>query len=630
MPMALLDKLTAFAAELRRRRVPHAVGLYLVGAWVAIEVTATVFPLLLLPEWTSRAVAVAAVLGLPIVVALAWAFDVTRDGIQRTAPESGASVPVGLRVAVVLLTVVATGIAGWGARGLWFGPEGGAGTVRAALDPTRIAVLYLDDFSPNGELHYLADGLTEALIHELAQIEALEVISRNGVKPYRDLSISLDSLARVLRVGTLVEGSVEGRGQTLGATIQLIDARNGSHLLSQRFSLPSGDGLMLRDSMVAEVARTLGRTLGEQLDLERRRREAGSAEAWDRVQRARSLLDEADRLRWGMGAEDAARVVLERADSLLAAAGEADPSWADPFLLRARVARLLAGVVVAIRQAQHEDRLRSGVGFAEAALERAPGNAEALALRGQILVDLSWLHPDSAETFVRRAEADLRAAVKADTSNVTGWVGLADLLRSRGEFAEAAIAAERALAADPFLIHAEKEILFTLGHIWLELEQLDRALRWVQEGRRRFPAEPGFAAEQLVIVAGGEGSTTDPDSAWALVRAVEEGYQIDEWDYGRLQAAAVLARNGHRDSARAVITRVRGGSAPDDPWLDYFEANVRLQLEEQDRALDLLDGFLAVAPNRRAYIERDWWWRPLRDTDRFRTMVAGGATGDGR
>jgi TolB-like protein len=626
--MSVLDRFTAFGAELKRRRVPHAMGLYLVGAWVTIEVTATVFPLLLLPEWTSRAVVIAAVLGLPIVIVMAWAFDMTRQGLQRTVPEAGGTVSLGVRVAVVLLTVAATGAAGWGARGVWFGPAADAATARTALDPTRVAVLYLDDFSPNGELGYLADGLTEALIHELAQIDVLEVVSRNGVKPYRDLSISLDSLAQLLRVGTLVEGSVEGRGRTLGATIQLIDARTGGHLLSQRFSLPDGDGLMLRDSIVAEVARTLGRTLGRRLDLERRRGEAGNADAWDRVQRARSLIDEADRLRWGLGAEDAAEAALERADSLLAVAGESDPTWADPFLMRARVARLLAGVDVAMRQADDEARLRSGLRFADAALERVPGNAEALALKGQILVDLTWLYPDSTESLARRAESQLRAAVTADTGNAIGWVSLADLLRSRGEFAEAAIAAERALAADPFLIHAEKEILFTLGHIWLELEQLDRALRWVKEGRRRFPAEPGFAAVQLVIVAGGEGPTPDPDSAWALVHEVEEGYQLDRWSHGWLQSAAVLARNGRADSARAVIARVRGDGS-DDPWLDYYEANVRIQLGERDRALDLLDNFLARYPSRRAYIGRDWWWRPLRDTDRFRAMVEAGVTADG-
>ncbi|MEJ2503731.1 MAG: hypothetical protein P8177_10545, partial [Gemmatimonadota bacterium] len=508
---SLTDRIAGFVAELRRRRVPHAVGLYLVGAWAAIEVTATVFPLLLLPEWTSRAVVIAAVLGLPIVTVMAWAFDLTRDGLQRTEGEGSAGSSVGVRVALVLLTVAATGAAGWGTRGVWF-PDTEAGPDVAALDPTRIAVLYLDDFSPGGELAYLADGLTEALIHELAQIEALEVISRNGVKPYRNLTIPLDSLARELRVGTLVEGSVEGRGRTLGATVQLIDARNGTHLLSQRFNHPSGDGLMLRDSMVAEVARTLGRTLGRQLDLERLRREAGSAEAWDGVQRARSLLDEAERLRWGLGAEDAARDALERADSLLAGAARSDSVWAEPYLWRARVARMLAGVDVAMRQARDADHLQSGLRFAEAALDRVPGNAEALALRGRILVDFSWMYPDSAESLVRRAEADLRAAVAADADNVIGWVGLADLLRSRGEFAEAAVAAERALAADPFLIHEEKEILFTLSHIWLVLEQFDRALQWAREGRRRFPAEPGFSAEQLVIVAGGEGATTDPDS----------------------------------------------------------------------------------------------------------------------
>ena len=115
------------------------------------------------------------------------------------------------------------------------------------MDPTKIAVLYFDDLSLDQDLAYLADGLTEALIHALGEIEPLRVISRNGVKPYRDLLIPIDSLARILGVGSLVEGSVERSGDQLVATVQLVDGTTQTQFFSERIVGGGDDLLALRE-----------------------------------------------------------------------------------------------------------------------------------------------------------------------------------------------------------------------------------------------------------------------------------------------------------------------------------------------------------------------------------------------
>ena len=615
------SRLSALISELRRRRVFRALGLYLVGAWVAIEVTSTIFPLLLLPEWTPRAVVVLAFLGFPVVVVLAWAFDLTAEGLQRTVPSSERLIPATARVALVVATVLATGVAGWSARGVWLAPSSSSEVeARAPLDQSRVAVLYFDDFS-DGSLGYLADALTESLIHELTQLEPLEVVSRNGVKPFRDDPIPLDSMARLLGAGPIVQGSVEGTADRAVATIQLIDSRTGVQLLSDRMETSGRDLLELRDAMVSEAARTLGQALGRELEGKRRRGETENAEAWELVQRARRSIEDADTLRWRLGDAEAAEAALEDADRMLAEASELDPEWPEPPLMRAQVRAEMARLSGTGRQERNRARLLEGVEFTNVALSRAPGRAEALAWRGKLLQQLSWLGGDSAEALLEAAESDLRAAVAADDRTVYAWIELAEIQRGRGDFAAAAIAADRALMADPFLIHAEQSVLFTLGHVWLELEQFDRALRWAREGQRRYPAVPAFAAEQLLIIAGWTGSEAKVDSAWSLVREVEEEYGIERWPHGHLQAAAVLARAGYADSARAVIAGVRS-SGTEDPWLDYYEANVRVQLDEPDHALDLLAAFIDRMPHRRSYIARDWWWRPLRESERFQRLVA--------
>lgn len=617
---SFVDRIRALGAELRRRRVFRAAGLYLVGSWVVIEVTATVFPLLFFPEWAPRAVLILAILGFPVALVLAWAFDVTGAGVRRTLPGEGAVVvSTRVRLYLVAVTVVATVAAGWGSRGLWLAPPPADEVV---LDPARVAVLYFDDFSQGNRLSFLADGLTEALIHELAQMEPLKVVSRNGVKPFRDGSVPLDSLARLLGAGTLVEGSVEGEEGRLRATIQLIDSRTGDHILSQQLQLRGENVLELRDSLVAHASRALGQALGRELEVARSRSGTDHPEAWEPVQRARRLIADADMLRWTLGDAEAARGALRRADTLLVEASSIDSKWPDPWLIRASIRNDLASLEGASRPDRDERAFREGIAYTEEALDRASGSPDALAWRGALRAQLSWLGGDSAESLLRDAESDFRAAVAVDDLNARAWVGLADLLRLRGDFAEAAVAAERALLADPFLIHAEQKILFTLGHIWLELEQFDRAVRWAREGQRRYPAVAVFPAQLLAIIAGWEGAEAHADSAWVLVRAVEKASGMTgSWSHGHLQAAAVLARAGRVDSARTVVEAVRSRH-PAEPCRDYYEAHARLRMGEPERALDLLGAFIEQVPHRRSYIAQDWWWRPLRDHQRFQQLVA--------
>jgi TolB-like protein len=617
-----VKRAVALIAELRRRRVFRAAAMYLVAAWAVIEVTATVFPLLFISEDVVRAVTVLAVLGFPVVLVLAWAFDLTPEGLQRAPePDLADDVPYRTRLALVVLTVLATALAGVGAWGLWLAPRVAAERA-VSLDPWRVAVLYFDDHSESGELAHVADGFTEALIHELAQIAPLKVVSRYGVKPYRNPTVSFDSIARALNAGNLVEGSLERAGHRLVTTVQLIDGRSGAHTLSRRIERSGDDVLALRDATVREAARLLSRALGQELDVARTRSETRSAEAWALVERARSLVDHADTLRWKLGDVAGARRILAQADSLLERAEAHAPDWPAPTLMRAEVTgqRVRSGLQVGTEE---EARLiRMGIERLDRILSRDPDHAAALALRGDLRYQLSWLPgDDDPDALLAAAEDDLRRAVARDPGSPAGWVALAELLRSRGDFAEASVAAERALEADPFLIHAEQSILFTLSHVWLELEDFQRAVRWNAEGRRRYPADPRFPAQQLAIMAGASGAERNADSAWALVRDVEDGYGFRGWTAGELQVAAVLIRNGRVDSARAVVTRARD-RAGSDPWLDYYEANVRIQLGEDSRAIDLLERFIAAMPHRRSYIARDWWWRPLRDSARFQALVA--------
>src|SRR5439155_423189 len=169
-------------------------------------------------------------------------------------------------------------------------------------------------------LRHVAGGLTEDLIDQLGQVEALRVISASGVAAYRERSVPLDSIARTLGVGTIVTGSVGRSADRLRVAVRLIDAANGNQLRSQTLERPWGDLFVLRDAVAQQVSRFLREELGQEVQLRQRRAATGSVAAWELVQRAQRQWDDARALRLSGDAVGAA----ER--DLRAAAVPANPS----------------------------------------------------------------------------------------------------------------------------------------------------------------------------------------------------------------------------------------------------------------------------------------------------------------
>src|SRR3989442_6542329 len=298
-------------------------------------------------------------------------------------------------------------------RALW--PRGRSGPPGAGgLDPKHIAVLYFEDLSPKKELAYLADGLTEALIADLKRVSGLDVISKNGVAPYRDPDVAPDSIARVLNVGTLVRGSVEATGDRYRVSVRLIDGASGADYRRGSFEKPRGSLLELRDSLAADVAEFLRQRIGEEVQL--RHGEAGTAspEAWALVQQAQAALKTAS------PANPAAAEVYARADSLLAAAEGADGRWVEPIALRGRVALLRSRLEKDLRQ--KDGWLRAGLAHADRALALDVQRPDALEIRGTLRFERfsRGVEPDpaAADRLVESARADLEAATRLNPGQV--------------------------------------------------------------------------------------------------------------------------------------------------------------------------------------------------------------------
>ncbi|CAN5717829.1 hypothetical protein BH24GEM1_BH24GEM1_07430 [soil metagenome] len=517
------------------------------------------------------------------------------------------------------------------AIGVWrFALKPDASAAADSVDKNRIAVLYFENRSGADSLTYLADGLTEALIQELSEVKPLQVISRNGVSPFRKLNAPLDSVGRALKVGTLVEGTVAQSGERLRVSVSMINAATGDVVGSKTLERPRSEIFALQDDLAKEVSVFLRQRLGQEIELERTRVGTGNTQAWELLQQAEKLSKDLEPL-LAAGDTVAAGRRLAQADSLLAAAEKLDPTWVTLPIQRGWVAYHQTDLIPDFNKEHYGKWTQLGLVHANRALELKPGDAEGLELKGTLNY-FRWLlnlepAPGTAAKLVASAEADLRSAVTAKPTAAWAWTLLSHLLIGQGQTAEAKLAALRSYEADPYLSSA-KQTLYRLFSTSYDTEDRVGAKHWCDEGYRRFPDYHRFTECQLSLLGMPGGEKPDIPKAWELldqfVRLTPVNRRPYHTLYGQLLLAMALVRAELPDSARAVALRSRGNTTIDPTHdLAYFEALVRTQLGDRDEAFRLLGTYLASNPQMRAGITRDetWLLRDLRSDPRFATVV---------
>lgn len=498
---------------------------------------------------------------------------------------------------------------------------GGSTTAEAGYDPTRVAILYFDDISESKDLGYIARGLTETAIHEFGRVEGLHVVSENGVRGLGNAS--LDSIARLLNVGTVIDGTVMKSGDRIRVTAQMFATTDMTQIESlQRETTRAEDWLPVIDSIVGDIAVSFRRRLGVAVRVHEQAAGTTDESAFELVQRGeqkreeyRSFIQEGD--------VDAAALGLRQADSLFAAASSQDQAWLEPLVLRGWVAYDMADLLGAGTEFD-PDWLDRGLNFAEQALARRPSSPRALELRG-VLRYQKWqtLSEPSCDP-VAAAEGDLRRAVSLDETRVRGWVALADLLQYvKGNFKQALNAARTAYEKDSFLADADEAIV-RLATLAADVGNYDEAIEWAELGRRRFPDQPRFPALAVHVLAGG--GPPDVPWAWERVEATERlaspRTRLAYRTLVQAKMAAVLARADLPDSARAVLERVRAEASPNNTALPQDEARAWLLLGNRDAAISALRAYLEAHPQERAYAAKDLWWGGLRADPRFEALVA--------
>src|ERR1700745_832148 len=256
--------MSGFFEEVKRRKVYRVAAAYVIAGGGIIQLASAAFPAWELPNWALRLVIVLLLIGFPIALILAWAFDVTPQGIQAT-PD--VAVPRTHRRRNVIM-LVATGVILSAIAGFFLLPR----ISSARKIDKSIAVLPFENLSDDKENAYFADGIQDDVLTNLSKIGDLKVISRTSVMPYRGKASNVREIGKALGVGSVLEGSVRRVGNRVRVNVQLICADTDEHLWAEDYDRDLTDVFAIQTDLAQQIVRELQAKLSpiEKAQIERR------------------------------------------------------------------------------------------------------------------------------------------------------------------------------------------------------------------------------------------------------------------------------------------------------------------------------------------------------------------------
>lgn len=246
-------KIDNFFAELQRRNVYKVAVAYAVVGWLLVQVTTQVFPIFEIPNWALRLIVLAIVIGFPIALALAWAFELTPEGIKHTEDVDLSDKRVSKKRTWIYVTLIGAALS----FALFFvgrlsAPNNSASL--AVLPEKSIAVLPFENQNRDPDTDYLCDGIPESIINSLSELPKLKVMSRNSVFHYKGKEADAQMVGKELKVQTLLTGRVRQRGDSLTIGVELINAQDNSQLWGHQYSRKLADVFAVQEEIAKEVS----------------------------------------------------------------------------------------------------------------------------------------------------------------------------------------------------------------------------------------------------------------------------------------------------------------------------------------------------------------------------------------
>ena len=411
-----------------------------------------------LPAWFDGFVLAALLIGFPVVAIVAWAFELTPEGVKRTAavdPEDSASARTGLLdkfliVALLLFTAAVVvppflpdkGEPGASSEGSTATAMPGESAVPASVD-TSIAVLAFDDMSPEGTEEYFADGVAEEILNLLAKTEGLKVAARTSSFAFKGSSDSIGEIGRKLQVAHVLEGSVRRAGDTIRVTAQLIDSNSGYHLWSETYDRKLENIFSIQDEIAANIQAALKSTiLGDDVEpaaIERHR--SHNIDAYNAYLMGKELL--------ARRTPEDVRGAIEQFERAIAI----EPEYALSHAWAARAWMLLEDQTL-----ENLDKATADVEILpllDAANALAPDNAEVLAITG--------LHQRLRFRY-EQALQSLNRAIALNPNFAEAYVWRAASHERKGDYQAMLADRERAYQLDPVSIETARSLVWAYGN----------------------------------------------------------------------------------------------------------------------------------------------------------------------
>jgi TolB-like protein/Tfp pilus assembly protein PilF len=251
-------KIDNFFAELKRRNVYKVAVAYAVVGWLVIQISSTILPTFHAPEWVLQSLVVIVALGFPLALVLAWAFEMTPEGMKRTEDVSpDEKIPQWsarkFGALIVTLTVIATGLLCY----QLIRKKTSGSPATTALPEKSIAVLPFVDMSQTKDQEYFCDGISEELLDALAKVEGLRVVARTSSFAFKGKNADVSEIAQKLNVRNVLEGSLRRDGNRVRISAQLIDARDGFHLWSETYERELQGVFAVQDEITRAIVNAL-------------------------------------------------------------------------------------------------------------------------------------------------------------------------------------------------------------------------------------------------------------------------------------------------------------------------------------------------------------------------------------
>jgi TolB-like protein/Tfp pilus assembly protein PilF len=531
-----------FFSELKRRNVYKVAVAYAIVGWLSIQIATQVFPFLEIPNWVVRLVIVAVAIGFPIALIIAWAFELTPEGLKRTEDvDAAASARQPRKHAWIVVVIVGAALS----VGLFFFGRYSAQTARSASEELRrdkqrsprdepvrladqaatksIAVLPFENAIHDADTEYLSDGIAEALINSLTELQQLKVVARSTAFRYKGKQIDPQGVGRELNVRTVLTGVVRQAGDRLNVQVDLVDAKSGAQLWGQEYERKLADVIAVKQALVREVTEKLRLKLTGDEQQRLTQRDTTNPDAYQFYLRGRYY--------WNKRTAGNLTKAMEQFQQAV----DKDPNYALAYVGLADSHVLLENYA----GTPASETLPKAKAFAERALQLDGSLAEAHTSLGYIYDGL-WRWKEAEEEFKR--------AIKLNPNYPTAhhWYSLC--LLDLGRIGEAKAEITRAHELDPLSLIIGTTLTYPY------LAESDAGFSSAQ-GKKVVDLEPNFPRGHQYLGLAYLKQRHHPEGIVELQKAVElsgrERWPLRDLGYG-------YAISGKRAEAQAVIKELLG------------------------------------------------------------------------